>query len=126
MEGEFKSYVKEQEMESQIQEVIQIITMVTMFGITTGFSLSAYWNIKYLLKEKNSPFAWIKKNLAIASIAMVFTYIYLFIQVFLGEPISISPFSNLVIRPVILYLSFTIASAARANYTYITRRDKDG
>lgn len=100
----------------KVTTLIDVMTVIMMTLIIVVYGMATFWGIRFLLKMRTQPFCWIKMNTTIATGMMVLIYIYLFIKIFHSEPVDISWFSNIIIRPVIFYLGATLASAARARY----------
>ncbi len=109
---------------TKLIQATNIITLIMMLFILSVYSLSVYWGVKFLLRVKKAPYCWIKINTTIACFLMVMIYIYLLIRFFTGNPIEISNFSNIVIRPVIFYLGTSIASGSRARYLLLLKKEE--
>lgn len=108
----------------KVMNMVDIQTIVMMALIMVAYGLATYWGIKFILLEKKASFTWIKLNTTIATSMMVLIYIYLFIRMFIEKPVEISWFSNIVIRPVILYLGASIAAGCRARYLLLIKSRK--
>ena len=108
-----------------ITTILLWLTYVMMTGILLSYGMATFWGIKYLILMKQDCFRWVKINITIATGLMMCIYIYLFTRLIMGNPETISNFSNFIIRPVIMFLGFSLATSCRIRYMLAKKKIKE-
>ena len=98
------------------------------------FSFATYWNIEFLLLSKKQIYSWIKAFSAIVCGLTAISYVFLIIEHIVGNPVDVSPYGLLVMRPLMILMGGAFASSARArlislknggNEKWTLRKSKD-
>jgi glucan phosphoethanolaminetransferase (alkaline phosphatase superfamily) len=97
-----------------------------IFAIIIIYSLSTFWNIKFLLKSKWEEYSWIKLYAAIASFLMVGVYIYVILNLIIAKTFNHDFFGVMILRPVLFLIGGVLASSARARLTSLKQGGKEG
>lgn len=117
-----------------LENIFTIFGFIMMICGAVIFSLAAYWNIKFLLLSERQIYSWIKAFSAIVCGLTTISYIFLIIEHIYGNPVDVSPYGLLVMRPLMILMGGAFASSARArlislknggNEKWILRKFKD-
>jgi magnesium-transporting ATPase (P-type) len=107
----------------EIMDSNEVLTMFNIIGlfwilfIIISFSLSAFWNIKFIYKTKWQGYSWIKLYAAITSILVVLAYFYILFNSVFYQITNPDFFGVMVIRPIFILVGGVLASSARARIT---------
>lgn len=96
--------------------LIQLFSLIVLFGISIGFFLAGYWNTKYLLTIKDVQKKGLRIQLIISQTLASLTYFVVLYLAFTDNPMEYSLFAGIIIRPVLCYVAFTQAAIARNKY----------
>jgi len=101
-----------------------IMGWVWMFFILVSFSLSAFWNFKFLYKTKWQGYSWIKLYSAITSVLVVAAYSYVLLNSIFNSVTNPDFFGVMIIRPIFILVGGVLASSARARITSLEQGGK--
>jgi magnesium-transporting ATPase (P-type) len=102
---------------SEALTIFNILGWFWILFIIISFSLSAFWNIKFIHKTKWQGYSWIKLYAAIASILVVLAYSYVLFNSVFNQVTNPDFFGVMVVRPIFILVGGVLASSARARIT---------
>lgn len=102
---------------SEVLTIFNIIGWIWILFIIISFSLSAFWNFKFIHNTKWQEYSWIKLYAAITSILVVLAYSYVLFNSIYNHITNPDFFGVMVIRPIIILVGGVLASSARARIT---------
>jgi uncharacterized membrane protein len=105
-----------------LNDFLTIFGFIMMICGAIIFSFATYWNIEFLLLSKRQMYSWIKAFSAIVCGLATISYIFLIVEHIIGNPVDVSPYGLLIMRPLMILMGGAFASSARARLTSL----KDG
>lgn len=98
---------------------LEIMSFIMLVGIVIVYGMSAYWNTKFLLMTHWRFYSALKLFGAIVGFLAVIGYGYLIIQYLTGNPIDISFYGGVILRPIVFLAGGSMASNARARISLL-------
>jgi hypothetical protein len=104
---------------------IDMIGVIMLLLIICIYTLSCYWNVRYLLLKEKDEYTSLRQYTAVLDFLLVCAFGYLLINTFAASAYDIEFFDVAVIRPLIFLLGSSVAANAKARYEIaLARRDK--
>ena len=99
-----------------ILPIIDVFQITVMIGIILSFSISSYYNLRWVLKTQRKSYSWIKIGYSAISLIWALMYVYVLGKIIIGNPVDTNFFGVIVVRPTILLTGVFLAFGSRARY----------
>lgn len=101
---------------SKIQSTFEVFMMVSIIIV---FSLNIFWSFKILAITEKSPYRWITHLMMISSFLFILVFGYLLVSLLASDPLILTSYGVLFIRPVIFMMGCALAANSRATLDII-------